>query len=115
MISCKLLSGYNNFILQSYKAVKELNATYRRRRPSWSLTLGFLFSFFVLGVFSAPVDGDVDVGSTHRPHGPVIRGLHSSTFRLNISTFNGSGDALGVCSWGVLGVFDRCQGVFGGM
>ena len=36
------------------------------------------------------------------------RGLHSSTFRLNISTFCGMGDVQWVlrgCSWGAQGVF----------
>jgi len=38
---------------------------------------------------------------------PAIRGLHSSTFRLNLSALCGIGVHLGV----VEGVFRRCRGV----
>jgi hypothetical protein len=40
---------------------------------------------------------------------PVVRGLHSPTFRLNVSALCGIGVHLGV----VLGVFRRCQGYQG--
>ena len=44
----------------------------------------------------------------HRVHGPVVRGLHSSTSRLNLSAFVGIGGAFRGCLGGVRGY----QGVF---
>jgi len=41
------------------------------------------------------------------PQLPQVRGLHSSTFRLNVSACCEIGGAFRVC----LGVFKRCQGV----
>ena len=46
-----------------------------------------------------------EIRDRERRHGG--RGLHSSTFRLNLSALYGIGGALGV----VLGVSRRCQGV----
>ena len=41
-----------------------------------------------------------DAGETWAAHG---RGLHSSTFQLNLSAFCGIGSASGGCLWGVRG------------
>jgi len=46
------------------------------------------------------------------PHG---RGLHSSTFRLNVSAFYGIGGALRDSLGVVLRAFRRCWGVFRGV
>jgi len=43
------------------------------------------------------------------------RGLHSSTFQLNINAFCGIGGALRVCLGVILRVFRRCWGVLGGV
>jgi hypothetical protein len=43
------------------------------------------------------------------------RGLHSSTFRLNVSTFCVIGGASRGCLGVVWGVFRRCQGILRGM
>jgi hypothetical protein len=41
---------------------------------------------------------------------PRGRGLHSSTFRLNVSAFSGMGDAFRDCFGGCAGVCRRCLG-----
>jgi len=46
---------------------------------------------------------------------PSFRGLHSSTFQLNVSDFSGIGVALRVCLGVSLRVFRRCRGVLGGV
>jgi len=46
---------------------------------------------------------------------PVARGLHSSTFQLNVSAFCGIGGALKDCSGVILRVFRKCRGVLGGV
>jgi hypothetical protein len=52
----------------------------------------------------------MNVPSSHLPWSlmtlkPMARGLHSSTFRLNVSAFCGIGCARKGCLWGVMGYY----------
>ena len=44
---------------------------------------------------------------------PLLRGLHSFIFQLNVSAFCGIGSGLRVCLRVILQVFRRCRGVLG--
>jgi hypothetical protein len=50
---------------------------------------------------------------SRRTHQPAARGLHSSTFRLNLSTFCGIGGAFSGCLGGVLEVSGGIGGCLG--
>jgi len=51
--------------------------------------------------------------STELPYHPPYRGLHSFTFRLNVSAFCGTGGAFRGCSGGVQGYYGVLRGYQG--